>query len=186
MIKIILILILSLTHPFARSGFGYTIGFSSGGQFTLPKEVGISDEVDWINYGSFMSGTLDYTHNNLIFSLGGKTMYGNLLYNGKKENNDNDLHSRYISLGFQNLLQGIKVIEKIKAFDNLSFSSSVIYSIDKYGWLKKKTTSTIGIGFSAKLISLGMWEPYISYERFKGSYSSSLTMGISLFLNNDE
>ena len=69
LIKIILILILSLTHPFARSGFGYTIGFSSGGQFTLPKEVGISDEVDWIDYGSFMSGTLDYTHNNLIFSF---------------------------------------------------------------------------------------------------------------------
>ena len=90
MIKIILILILSLTHPFARSGFGYTIGLSSGGKFTLPVEMGISDEVDWIDYGSFVSGTLDYSLNNLIFSLGGKTMHGNLLYNGKKENNDND------------------------------------------------------------------------------------------------
>ena len=48
MLKIILIIILSITHTFARSGFGYTIGFSSGGEFTLPKEVGIRDEVDWI------------------------------------------------------------------------------------------------------------------------------------------
>jgi len=187
MIKIILILILSLTHPFARSGFGYTIGLSSGGKFTLPEEAGNNGGVvNWIDYGSFMSGTLDYTHNNLIFSLGAKTMYGNLLYNGKKENNDNALHSRYISIGFQNLLKGIKVIEKIKAFENLYFSSSMIYSSDQYGFLGTKTRSSIGIGISAKLISLGMWEPYISYERIKGSYSSSLTMGISFFLNNDE
>ena len=184
--KTIILIIFIIGQLYARSGFGYTIGFGSGGNFMLPTETDNGTSVEWIDYNGFMYGAFDYAQNNLILSLGGKSIVGNILLNGMKESNDNELNSTYISFGFQDLFEMIKIIEKIKGFDYLKFSSSMIYSMDKYGWVKKNTNSSVGLGISIKLVSLGIWEPYISYTIFKGSYSSSLSMGISLFLNNDE
>ena len=100
---------------------------------------------------------------------------------GKAENNDNELWSRFISFGFHDLLQGIEIIEKFKIFDFMKFSSSIIHSIDRYGWSSKETTSSTGVGLSAKIVSNGMWEPYISYEKYRGSYTSHFGFGISLY-----
>ena len=179
----LIIIIFFLGHLYGRSGFGYTIGACSGGEFTLPSE---ERYIEWIDHNGFMTGTLDYVKGNMMFSLGSRIIIGNLMLGGKAENNDNELWSRFISFGFHDLLQGIEIIEKFKIFDYLKFSSSIIYSIDRYGWLSKKTTSSTGVGISAKLVSNGMWEPYISYEIYRGSYTSNLGIGISLFLATND
>ena len=179
-------IILLFGQLYARSGFGYTIGFCSGGDFTLPVEKDNSQRVEWIDHDGFMTGTLDYVKGDMVFSLGGRFIRGNLMLGGKSENNDNELLSRFISFGYHDLLQDIEIIEKFKIFDYLKFSSSIIYSIDRYGWLGKKTTSSMGLGFDAKIVSSGMWEPYISYEIYRGSYTSHYGIGISLFLATND
>lgn len=182
----LIITILLLGQLYARSGFGYTIGACSGGEFTLPVEGNFGQRVEWIDHNGFMTGTLDYVRGDMMFSLGGRIIIGNLMLGGEAENNDNELWSRFISFGFHDLLQGIEIIEKIKIFDYMKFSSSIIYSIDRYGWLSKETTSSTGVGLSAKIISNGMWEPYISYEIYRGSYTSHIGFGISLFLATND
>ena len=164
---------------YGRSGFGYTICSFSGGEFTLPTE---NNYVEWIDYNPFFNGSLDYIKNGLMFSIGGRVIIGNLVLNGEEENNDNELQSRFISFGYHDLLQGVEIIENFKIFEYLKFSSSIIYSIDRYGWLTKKTTRSTGFGLSAKLVSSGMWVPFISYEVYRGSYTSHFGFGISLFL----
>ena len=168
---------------YGRSGFGYTIGSCLGGEFTLPNE---NNYVEWIDYNSFFNGSLDYIKNDLIFSIGGRIINGNLMVNGEQENYDNELWSRFISFGYYDLLQDIEVIENFKIFDFLKFSSSIIYSIDRYGWLTKKTTRSTGISLTAKFVSNGIWVPFLSYEIYKGSYTSHFAFGISLFLGTDD
>ena len=182
----LIIIILLLGQLYARSGFGYTIGFCSGGNFTLPVEENFGQRVEWIDHNGFMTGTLDYVKGDVMFSLGGRIIIGNLMLGGKAENNDNELWSRFISFGFHDLLQSIEIIEKFKIFDYLKLSSSIIYSTDRYGWLSTKTTSSAGVGISAKLVSSRMWEPYISYEIYRGSYTSHFGIGISLFLATND
>ena len=179
----ILIILLFAGNLFSRSGFGYTIGGFSGGKFTLPSE---NNKVEWIDYNPFFNGSLDYIKNDLGVSIGGRVILGNIMLNGEQENNDNELWSRFISFGYHDLLQGIELIEKFKIFDYLKFSSSIVYSIDRYGWLSKKTTSSTGVALSAKLVSSGIWEPFISYEIYRGSYTSHTGFGISLFLTTDD
>ena len=179
----ILVTILIGGNLFSRSGFGYTVGAYSGGEFTLPTE---DNRVEWIDYNPFFNGSIDYFKNDLGVSIGGRVLLGNLMLKGLEENNDNELWSRFISFGYQDLLQGIQLVEKFKIFDYLKFSSSIVYSIDRYGWLSKKTTSSTGVALSAKLVSYGMWEPYISYEVYRGSYESHIGFGISLFLITDD
>ena len=179
----LIIIILLIGQLYGRSGFGYTIGACSKGEFTLPPE---ENNMQWINHNGFMNGTLDYVKGNMMFSLGSRIIRGNLMLDGITQNNDNELWSRFISFGFHDLLQSIEIIEKFKIFDYMKFSSSIIYSIDRYGWLSKETTSSTGFGLSAKLVSSGMWEPYISYEIYKGSYISHFGIGISLFLATND
>ena len=182
----LIFIILLLGQLCARSGFGYTIGFCSGGNFTLPVEEQFGQQVEWIDHNGFMTGTLDYVKDNMMLSLGGRIIRGNLMLGGKAENNDNELWSRFISFGFHDLLKGIEVIKKIKIFDYMKLSSTIIYSIDRYGWLSKKTNSSAGFGIFAKLVSSRMWEPYISYEIYRGSYTSHFGIGISLFLATND
>ena len=179
----IIIAIFLAGNLFSRSGFGYTIGAFSGGKFTIPTE---NNYVEWIDYNPFFNGSLNYIKNDLGVSIGGRVLLGNLMLKGLEENNDNELWSRFISFGYHDLLQGIELIEKFKIFDYLKFSSSIVYSIDRYGWLSKKTTSSTGVALSAKFVSSGMWEPYISYEIYRGSYTSHTGFGISLFLTTDD
>ena len=179
----ILVTILIGGNLFSRSGFGYTVGAYSGAEFTLPTE---DNRVEWIDYNPFFNGSIDYFKNDLGVSIGGRVLIGNLMLKGLEENNDNELWSRFISFGYHDLLKGIQLIEKFKIFDYLKFSSSIVYSIDRYGWLSKKTTSSTGVALSAKLVSSGMWEPYISYEIYRGSYTSNTGFGISLFLTTDD
>ena len=175
----IFIILFLVGNLFSRSGFGYTIGVYSGGEFTLPAE---NDYVEWIDYNPFFNGSLDYIKNDLGISIGGRIILGNLMHNGVEENNDNDLWSRFICFEYHDLLRNFEIIEKIKIFNYLKFSSSIIYSIDRYGWLNKKTTNSLGAPLSANLITSEIWEPFISYEVFKGSYTSHFGFGISLFL----
>lgn len=179
----LIIIILLIGQLYGRSGFGYTIGACSGGEFTLPPE---ENNMQWINHNGFMNGTLDYVKGNMMFSLGGRIIRGNLMLDGMTQNNDNELWSRFISFGFYDVLKGIEIIEKSKIFDYMKFSSSIIYSTDTYGWFSEKTTSSTGVSISAKLVSKSMWQPYISYEMYRGSYKSHLGIGISLFLVTDD
>ena len=168
----------------AQSGYGYSVGISHKGEFNLPDE---DEKVEWLDYNSSFTGTFDYVHNNLMISFGGKSYEGNISYNGAEESNaDTYLKSRFISFGIQDILKIFNTNKQHKVFDNLKLSSYGIFSYDEYGFLDSNTNTSVGIGFSCRIVSLGSIWPYMAYDYFSGSIKSKFHLGFSLFLQSND
>ena len=172
-------------QTYSQSGFGVTIGTTSGDIFhTWEYDDFLDDSYKqkFKDYSGLLI-SLNMISAKKLYSLGGKLLNANYIsYNGYE---DKELLFYFFgSYGTYDILSYFPKLDNSAISNHLKLSSSITLSTVNHlsSWYDAGTKGVFGIGLTANFVSLGYLVPHIGYEKYFGALSSSFNLGISLYL----